>query len=107
MALEAEVWVDMVTEGGRRFMAAWRKEAVDAARHRQETREANETIDGKVGTVQGGESTIAPTTRFLIWTRLSRREVRASRRLYAEGGSCLRDLWRAWRIRDCGSARCS
>ena len=25
-----------------------------------------------------------------IWTRLSRREVRASRRLYAEGGSCLR-----------------
>ena len=27
-----------------------------------------------------GESTIAPTTRFPIWTRLSRREVRASRR---------------------------
>ena len=26
-----------------------------------------------------GESTIAPTTRFPIWTRLSRREVRASR----------------------------
>ena len=26
------------------------------------------------------------TTRFLIWTRLSRREVRASKRLYAEGG---------------------
>ena len=23
---------------------------------------------------------------------------------YAEGGSCLRDLWRAWRIRDCRSA---
>ena len=47
---------------------------------------------------------IAPTTRFPIWTRLSGREVRASRRLYAEGGSCLRDLWRAWRIRDCRSA---
>ena len=30
----------MVTEGGRRFMAAWRKEEVDAARHRQEKREA-------------------------------------------------------------------
>ena len=30
-----------------------------------------------------------------IWTRLSRREVRASRRPYAGGGSCLRDLWRA------------
>ena len=51
-----------------------------------------------------GENTIAPTTRFPIWTRLSRREVRASRRLYAGGGSCLRGLWRAWRIRDCRSA---
>ena len=38
-ALKAEVWVETVTEGGRRFMAAWRKE-VDAARHRQEKREA-------------------------------------------------------------------
>ena len=54
------------------------------------------------------ESTIiAPTTRFLIWTRLWRRKVRASRRLYAGGGSCSRDLWRAWRIRDCRSAWCS
>ena len=33
--LKAEVWVETVTEGGRRFMAAWRKEEVDAARHRQ------------------------------------------------------------------------
>ena len=39
-ALKAEVWVEMVMEGGRRFMAAWRKEEVDAARHRQEKREA-------------------------------------------------------------------
>ena len=39
-ALKAEVWVETVTEGERRFMAAWRKEEVDAARHRQETREA-------------------------------------------------------------------
>ena len=38
--LKAEVWVETVTEGGRRFMAAWRKEAVDAARYRQEKREA-------------------------------------------------------------------
>ena len=51
-----------------------------------------------------GESSIAPTTRFPIWTRLSRRKVRASRRLYAGGGFCLRDLWRAWRIRDSRSA---
>ena len=40
MALKAEVWVDEVTEGGRRFMAAWREEEEDAARRRQEKREA-------------------------------------------------------------------
>ena len=39
-ALKAEVWVERVTEGGRSFMAAWRKEEVDAARHRQDKREA-------------------------------------------------------------------
>ena len=39
-ALKAEVWVETVTDSGRRFMAAWRKEEVDAARHRQEKREA-------------------------------------------------------------------
>ena len=38
MALKAEVWVEAVTEGGRRLMAAWRKE-VDATRHRQDKRE--------------------------------------------------------------------
>ena len=38
-ALKAEVWVETITEGGRRFMAAWREEEVDAARHRQEKRE--------------------------------------------------------------------
>ena len=35
-----EVWVEAVTKGGRRFMAAWREEEEDAARHRQEKREA-------------------------------------------------------------------
>ena len=39
-ALEAEMWVETVAEGRRRFMAAWRKEEVDAARLRQENREA-------------------------------------------------------------------
>ena len=39
-ALKAEVWVETVTEGGRRFMTARRKEELDAARHRQEKREA-------------------------------------------------------------------
>ena len=37
---QAKKWVDTVSEGGRRFMAAWRKEEVDAARHRQEKRDA-------------------------------------------------------------------
>ena len=40
MELKAEVWVEAVTEGGRRFMAAWREEEEDGARHRQEKREA-------------------------------------------------------------------
>ena len=39
-AFKAEMWVETVAEGGQRFMAAWRKEEVDAARHRQEKREA-------------------------------------------------------------------
>ena len=51
MALKAEVWVEAVTEGGRRFMAAWREEEEDAARHRQEKRENNET--GKVAIAHG------------------------------------------------------
>ena len=38
-ALEAEVRVEMVTEGGRRFMAAWRKLEVYAGKPRQERRE--------------------------------------------------------------------
>ena len=40
MAVKAEVWVEAVTKGGRRFMAAWRQEEEDAARHRQDKREA-------------------------------------------------------------------
>ena len=40
MALKAEVWVEAVMEGGRRFMTVWREEEEDAARHRQEKREA-------------------------------------------------------------------
>ena len=40
MALKTEVWVEAVMEGGRRFMAAWREEEEDAARHGQEKREA-------------------------------------------------------------------
>ena len=43
MALKAEVWVKAVTEAGRRFMAAWRKEEEDAAGHRQK-REATRPV---------------------------------------------------------------
>ena len=39
LALKAEVWAEVVTEGGRRFMAAWREEEEDAARHHREKRE--------------------------------------------------------------------
>ena len=35
-----------MAESGRTFMAAWRKEEVDAAKHRQEKKRGNET--GKV-----------------------------------------------------------
>ena len=37
---KAEVWVEAITEGGQRFMAAWREEEEDATRHRQGKREA-------------------------------------------------------------------
>ena len=40
MALKAGVWVETATEGGRRFMSAWREEEEDAARHREEKTEA-------------------------------------------------------------------
>ena len=48
--VKGEVWVEAVTEGGRRFMAAWREEEEDAARHRQEKREATR---GKVAIGHG------------------------------------------------------
>ena len=38
-ALKAEVWVETVAEGGRRFMATRRKEELDEARHLQQKRE--------------------------------------------------------------------
>ena len=43
-ALKAQVWVETVTESTRRFMAAWRKNELDAARHRQQKREAIRTL---------------------------------------------------------------
>ena len=43
-ALKADVWVETVTEGGWRFMAAWRKEEIYAARHREDKREATRLL---------------------------------------------------------------
>ena len=40
-ALEAEAWVETVTEGGRKFVAARRKEEVNPARLRQEKTRCN------------------------------------------------------------------
>ena len=40
MAFKAGVWIKAVTEGGRRFLAAWREGEENAAGHRQEKREA-------------------------------------------------------------------
>ena len=40
------MWLEIVTEGRRGIMAVWRKEELDAARHRQEKREA--TRQGKL-----------------------------------------------------------
>ena len=76
------------------------------ARARANTTRCAEPTTGSRLAASVGESTSAPATRFPIWTRLSRREVRASTRLCAGGGSCLRDLWHAWKIRDCRSAWC-
>ena len=44
-ALKAEVWVETVTEGGRRFMAAWSKGDVDAGRHRHHSRRREKQRD--------------------------------------------------------------
>ena len=38
-ALEADVWVEIFTEGGHMFMAAWREKEVEASRYCQEERQ--------------------------------------------------------------------
>ena len=54
-ALEARVWVETVTDGRRRFIAAWGREEVqystiDAARHHNEKKQRNET--GKINVLR-------------------------------------------------------
>ena len=59
-ALEAEVSVETVTDGGR--MAAWRKEEVGAARHRQEKKE--KTRLGKKVVIAHGSVEFCQATPF-------------------------------------------
>ena len=57
MALKTEVWVEAVTEGGRRLTAEWREEEEDAARHRQEKREETGKVAIAHGSVEFCEAT--------------------------------------------------
>ena len=50
------MWVETVTEGGRKFMAAWRKEEIGTTRHCQEKREGTETR--KVVVVHGSKEPV-------------------------------------------------
>ena len=51
MALKDEVWVEAVTEGGRRFMAAWREERGRRGQTSPGEEKGNET--GKVAITHG------------------------------------------------------
>ena len=94
-ALKAEVWVETVTEGGRRFMAAWRKEEVDAAKHRQEKREAT-----RLGTVlsQTGvlllivvdshiQRIVLASEETTVTQQVSHRPIKCQSRLWSQRGT--------------------
>ena len=51
MAVKAEVWVEAVTKGGRRFMAAWRQERGRRGQTSPGEERCNET--GKVAIAHG------------------------------------------------------
>ena len=83
-ALNAEVWVETVTEGGRRFMAAWRKEEVDAARHRQDGEErSNETgkliiADGSVEFCEATPIGIVDEPKVSLYGRETDQDLRSA-----------------------------
>ena len=91
----------------RRYSRQWCMATTRGARARATTTRCAEPTTASWLAASAGDITISPATRFPIWTRLSRRKVRASGRLYTGGESCSRDLWRAWGIRDYRSAWCS
>ena len=65
-ALEAEEWVEMATEGGRRFMAAWRKDEVDATRVSPGEERGSET--GKIIIVHGSVEPARSETNLFGFT---------------------------------------
>ena len=73
-ASKAEVWVETVTEGGWSFMAAWKKEEIDAARHRQEKREATRlgnllSQTGEYNFAKPHPSALLTSRKILVRTR--------------------------------------
>ena len=87
--IKAEVWVETVTEGGRRFMAAWWKEEVDAARHRQEKSEKSSETGKLViadGTVEFCEATpigLVDKPKVSLYGRETDRDLRSAGRCVA------------------------
>ena len=81
MTLKAEVWVEAITEAGRRFMAAWRKEEEDAARHRQEKREATGLgfffiVHGRVEFCEATPMGLADESKESLYGRETSRDLR-------------------------------
>ena len=87
-ALKAEVWVETVTEGRRMFMAVWRKEEVDAARHRQEKREATKTeklviADGSLEFCEATPIGLVDEPNISLYGRETDRDLRSACRCVA------------------------
>ena len=83
-ALQAETWVDTLTEGGRGFMPAWRKEEVDVVRQRQEKREATRLGKEAViahGSIEFCEATpigLADESKESLYGRETGRDLRSA-----------------------------
>ena len=82
MALKAEVWVGAVTEGGRRFMAAWRR-GRRGQTYRQEKRNATrlESVAVAHGRVEFCEATpigLADESKESWYGRKTDRDLRSA-----------------------------
>ena len=77
------MWAETVTEGGQRFVAAWKKVEVDAARHRQEKREATRLGKNVIarGSVEFCEATLiglADELKESLYGRETERDLRSA-----------------------------